>query len=325
MKSLLVLDGTVQGAERRATGLGRFFGEGVSGAPAATTGETVVLYEDAAARDDLVALAPTPGVRLVRVPARRPDVVAAVLAELAGGGKADLVLFDSGPSGSEAAARCAVRTRGTLCTAALDLDCDEAGPVARRSVYSGHMIGRFRLSARPWCVTVDPGWQDGAPCAATRHAILSDVAAAGAVGDAPFADADLTTAQEADDLADARIVVVAGNGAGSREGVARIAAAAARMGAAFGVSRPVAMNAWASVDRLIGVSGKRVAPAVCIVAGASGAPALLWGVERAGVIVAVNPDEHAPIARAADAVVRGDAVTVVEALADAVADATDAV
>jgi len=72
------------------------------------------------------------------------------------------------------------------------------------------------------------------------------------------------------------------------------------------------------------VSGARSAPALCIVAGAYGAPAFLWGVERAGFIVAVNTDEHAPIVGAADVVVLGDAVDVVEALAALVAGPDDA-
>jgi electron transfer flavoprotein alpha subunit len=52
-----------------------------------------------------------------------------------------------------------------------------------------------------------------------------------------------------------------------------------------------------------------------VVAGASGAPAFLWGVERAGFIAAVDTDAHAPIAGESDAFVAGDAVTVLEALA----------
>ena len=98
----------------------------------------------------------------------------------------------------------------------------------------------------------------------------------------------------------------------------RLAAAAARMGAAFGVTRPVVMNAWAAPDRQLGVSGTRTAPAVCIVAGASGAPAFLWGVERAGFIAAVDTDDHAPIGGEADVFVVDDAVAVLEALADIV-------
>jgi electron transfer flavoprotein alpha subunit len=111
----------------------------------------------------------------------------------------------------------------------------------------------------------------------------------------------------------------------SRRGVERIGEAARRLGAEFGVSRPVAMNGWAPIDRTVGVSGVRSAPGLCIVAGASGAPALLWGVERAAFIVAVNTEREAPITTSADVVVLADAVAVVEALAeliDAGADAT---
>ena len=91
------------------------------------------------------------------------------------------------------------------------------------------------------------------------------------------------------------------------------------MGATFGVTRPVAMNAWAPMDRLIGVSGARTAPALCIVAGASGAPAFYWGIEEAGLIIAIDIDEHAPIVSEADLVLLDDAVAVLEELAAIVA------
>ena len=132
---------------------------------------------------------------------------------------------------------------------------------------------------------------------------------------APFDDLELLDAPPAGDLAGSRFLVVAGYGASDRERLARIAHAARRLGADFGVSRPVVMNAWAPADRLIGVSGSRATPEVCLVVGASGAPALQWGFERAGFVVAVNPDEHAPIARNADVVVRDDGVAVIEELA----------
>ena len=45
----------------------------------------------------------------------------------------------------------------------------------------------------------------------------------------------------------------------------------------------------------------------------------MWGIERAGFIVAVTTDDAAPIRHEADAVVLGDAVSTVEELARAVA------
>jgi electron transfer flavoprotein alpha subunit len=79
------------------------------------------------------------------------------------------------------------------------------------------------------------------------------------------------------------------------------------------------MNALAPMDRLIGVSGARAAPALCIVVGASGAPGLHWGIEKAGFIVAINPDRGAPITRNADAALLDDGVATIEELAQIVA------
>ena len=151
---------------------------------------------------------------------------------------------------------------------------------------------RPRRAAAEHVVRTAPSWRPTARLAAAD----GDSGAA-----APFDDVECSSAPPTGDLEAAKFLVVAGRGAGSRDGVERIAAAAARMGAAFGVTRPVAMNAWAPMDRLVGVSGARTAPAVCIVAGASGAPAFLWGIERAGFIAAVDTDEHAPIVGEADA------------------------
>ena len=49
--------------------------------------------------------------------------------------------------------------------------------------------------------------------------------------------------------------------------------------------------------------------------GASGAPAFFWGIEKAGFIVAINPDAQAPIVRNADVAVLDDGVAIIEELA----------
>ena len=356
MRFAAILDGTIGSAGEQARALAGFLHEGLhAGAPdgppdhppSGLEGETLVFFDDDREREHLVQLAPTAAVRLVRTPARRPDLLAAILAGPAGEERPDLFVFAGGPSGTEVAARLARRAGGAVLTGALDVALEPGHLLGRRQVYSNHMVGRFVLTARPWCVAVDPSWAETRAPGCGEHRVLSEsdatggAAAAGGAGGAttggrvpvgvvpgeasesPFAELELTDPRFAGDLAEARVVVVAGAGAGSRDGVARIAAAAERMGAAFGVTRPVAMNAWAPMDRLIGVSGTRVAPALAVVVGASGAPAFLWGIERAGVIVAVNSDEHAAIIGEADAVAIADGGPVVEALADLVAPRPD--
>jgi len=319
-----VLDGTCVGVDRRARALAGFLRDGLrigKDAGAAAEAVTLAFYADSGARDSLVELAPTRDVRLIRAPEFRPDLMSGALTAFEAGGGAELFVFPGGPLGAELAARLAVRSAGSALTDVQGAAAGPAGLVCRRAVYSNHLTGRFELRARPWCITLDAGWYDARIEPASEHSVRADVELSAEESSAAAAlrHVELLEPPETGDLEAAKFLIVAGRGAGSRGGVERIAAAAARMGAAFGVTRPVAMNAWAPAGRQIGVSGTRAAPVVCLVAGASGAPAFLWGVERAGFIAAVDTDEHAAIVHEADAAVVDDAVAVVEALADIVA------
>ena len=319
-----VLDGTCVGVDRRARALAGFLRDGLrigKDAGAAAEAVTLAFYADSGARDSLVELAPTRDVRLIRAPEFRPDLMSGALTAFEAGGGAELFVFPGGPLGAELAARLAVRSAGSALTDVQGAAAGPAGLVCRRAVYSNHLTGRFELRARPWCITLDAGWYDARIEPASEHSVRADVELSAEESSAAAAlrHVELLEPPETGDLDAAKFLIVAGRGAGSRGGVERIAAAAARMGAAFGVTRPVAMNAWAPAGRQIGVSGTRAAPVVCLVAGASGAPAFLWGVERAGFIAAVDTDEHAAIVHEADAAVVDDAVAVVEALADIVA------
>ena len=337
-----MIDATGASAPAQAGALAGFLADGLlvgiepGAAPDVTAGkggQTIVFYEDRPVCDATVALAPTADVRTIEVQPRRRDVLAGHVAELARADDVDLVVCAGGAAGDELATRVACRTGGEVMTDVTHVSASADGLRCRRRVYSGHMSAEFASTARPLCVTLEPGsradWvarpighvaPSGRATGPIGHVVLSDASlyAAAAAAPPPFEDADLTAAPSRGDLRDARFLVVAGNGLGGREPVDRLAAAARRLRAAFGVTRPVAMNGWAPPDRLLGVSGARSAPDVCIVAGASGAPAFTWGIERAGLIIAVNPDDHAPIARTADCLVLDDGLAVVEALADLV-------
>ncbi len=317
------MDGTVGTAARQARALGGFLREGSSGHGAA---ETLVLYRDECDVGRLVEQAPTRGVRLVKTAGGRPDAIVGILAALARDEGCRLFIFAGGYSGTESATRLAHRTGGAVVTDALSIEVGSDRLLCRRHVYSKHMVGRFELSASPWCVSIDVSWGDAQTAAALEHVVLSatdETGTAAEVDETRFEDLELTQSTPTGDLAQSRFLVVAGAGAGSREGVERVAAAARRMGADFGVSRPVAMSAWAPVDRLVGVSGTRTAPELCVVVGVSGAPALYWGIEKAGFIAAIDLDERAPIAKSADAVILDDGVMVIEELAKIIASSRE--
>ena len=70
---------------------------------------------------------------------------------------------------------------------------------------------------------------------------------------------------------------------------------AQRIGAAFGVSKPLVDNEWAPHDLQIGITGKKIAPKIYIAMGISGAIQHKLGVQDAELIIAVNKDPDAPI------------------------------
>lgn len=104
----------------------------------------------------------------------------------------------------------------------------------------------------------------------------------------------------------AKIVVGAGRGVGDEEGLKKVADFAASIGAAFGVSKPIVDNGWASHDIQVGITGKKIAPDIYIALGISGAIQHQLGIKEAKLVVAVNTDPDAAIFRFAHYGIVGD-------------------
>ena len=58
-------------------------------------------------------------------------------------------------------------------------------------------------------------------------------------------------------------------------------------------------------DRVIGTSGHKTSPMLYIAAGLSGAMQHVWGMKEAGFVIAINPDEEAPIKNECDMFIKG--------------------
>ena len=95
----------------------------------------------------------------------------------------------------------------------------------------------------------------------------------------------------------------------------KITALGKEFGAEVGYSRARVMNGGFDAERVIGISGHLLAPDVCIVAGASGAAALMAGVRQSRFVVAINSDASAPVFSQADVGIVDDWLPVLEALA----------
>jgi electron transfer flavoprotein alpha subunit len=58
-------------------------------------------------------------------------------------------------------------------------------------------------------------------------------------------------------------------------------------------------------DRVVGTSGHKTSPMLYIAAGVSGAMQHVWGMKDSGFVVAINPDEEAPIKDESDIFIKG--------------------
>jgi electron transfer flavoprotein alpha subunit len=238
-------------------------------------------------------------------------------------GHADLALFPPGFFGAEMAGRLAARLNGSAVLGLADLLERDGTLVAQRPAYSQNLTAELRLDKKPYCLSLSKQWsarpwQAGhgnlaegqardAPGASQKLAgrdTLESLPEAGAAHLLSYKERPL---EDGKDLSGAKTLVVAGFGMGDKEGVRLAAELALAMGAQWGVSRPVAMNAWAPLERLIGVSGAMTAPKWAICLGASGAAALLSGLDKAERVAAINIDPQAPIMTRCDLAIVGPA------------------
>jgi len=113
-------------------------------------------------------------------------------------------------------------------------------------------------------------------------------------------------AQEGISLDQAEIVVSGGRGMGGPEGFAELRKLADCLKAGLAGSRPAADSGWVPHSRLVGQTGKIVAPQLYIAVGISGAPQHMAGAGSSKLIVAINKDEEAPIFKQAHVGVIGE-------------------
>ena len=86
------------------------------------------------------------------------------------------------------------------------------------------------------------------------------------------------------------------------------------LGASIGGTRPLVDEQIIPFKRQIGITGKSVAPKVLITCGISGAREFTEGIEKAKLTIAINIDSQAPIFRATDMGILGDANKIIPAI-----------
>ena len=182
--------------------------------------------------------------------------------------------------------------------------------------FGGHLMANIVCpECRPQMATVTAGiFKPRSTASSPAEVVKEQVEIPATVRSARVLDHRKRSCSAADSLASARMVVAGGYGVGSKENWALVEDLAAELHAAVGATRPPVDEGWASVDQMIGASGKVIAPDLYVAVGVSGMMHHSVGIRGSKVIVAVNADAKAPIFGLADYGIVGDAGDFMRAL-----------
>lgn len=204
----------------------------------------------------------------------------------------DLMLFASDGLGKELATRLACRLNGSSCLQVRQF-CLASGKIqVKKPVYGNNLTATFILEHPPYCLSMAKQ-----PCSLAKMIPLEyqEILTLDPL-QCHWGKERLTIADPPDTgLATADLVLVVGQGAKNKETVDLLQGIATAMGAKLGASRPVVMNAWTDMNRLIGTSGLILSPKLCIAAGVSGTAVFAVGIQASDLLVAINTDRSAPI------------------------------
>ncbi len=218
------------------------------------------------------------------------------------------VLFAATADGRDLAARIAARQQLGLTGDAIDLEINDGGQLVQlKPALGGNVVAPILSKTLPNLVTLRPGVLT--PAVPEDGARLARV---DAIPPAASADADVNLISEhfseehgALELTSAEVVVGVGMGV-TEEGVPAAQELASTIGASICTTRNVVHSGWLPHHVQVGISGRTIAPQVYLAVGIRGAFNHTVGIQKAGVILAINRNHRAAIFRAADYGIVGD-------------------
>lgn len=226
-----------------------------------------------------------------------PEQLAGFIAEMVKERRIDLVLFSDARIPADLALWSGRTAGGTCLTDINDIKIVDGDVIVTKQMYSGNLTAEIELESYPVFLTVkaktDMIRSEGSADQEVTIAFTANALVKG------LQSCSLEEKIGGSDLSDAIGIVAGGRGINNAAGIELLNQLAARLAAKVGVSRPAALNGWAELNQIIGLSGQTVSPEFSLLFGISGSAAFLEGIER-GVIIAINKDPYAPVLKQAD-------------------------
>ncbi len=190
------------------------------------------------------------------------------------------------------------------------------GSEVKKNVFSGKAMAHIQLSAGKNVLTTTPNafGVDSDGSTAAVEAFTADVGEVRLV----VKGYEASSEDGSIPLPEASRVVSAGRGLKGPEHWGIVEELAQTIQATMACSRPVSDMGWRPHHEHVGQTGITIRPDLYIAAGISGAIQHLAGVNQSKVIVAINTDPEAPLFKAADYGIVGDAFEVLPQLTEAI-------
>jgi electron transfer flavoprotein alpha subunit len=253
-----------------------------------------------------------------------PGLYAQILADLVDRYRPEILLMPATSLGNDLAPRLAQRLDTGLISHCvnLSLDMSERLLLGTFEVMGGEVFHTVTCpEARPQMATLRPGYFPVPYEDTYRSGDVQkvDVDLDAVSGRLTWIDLEASVELPDIPLSKARIVVSAGRGMGDTDGFALVEQLAAAVGGVVAGTRGAFDEGWIAEEQIVGVGGEFVAPHLYIACGVSGDIYHYFGLQEAKFVLAINPDENAPIIKIANMAVVGDAKQVIPAMLRALA------
>ncbi|GAA0239770.1 electron transfer flavoprotein subunit alpha/FixB family protein [Metaclostridioides mangenotii] len=230
----------------------------------------------------------------------------------------DIVLVGATTIGRDLAPRVSssVETGLTADCTSLDIDDENNGLLMTRPAFGGNIMATIICpDHRPQMSTVRAGVMKKLEKDSSRTGTIEDFSVdlsneGKSIQVMDFIKENIKQVK----IEDAKILISAGRGLGSKENLDALYELADILGAEVSASRAVVDAGWVDKNRQVGQTGKTVRPDLYIACGISGAIQHIAGMEGSEYIIAINTNPDAPIFENADLSIVGEVNKVVKNL-----------